>query len=181
MSDRAGFKWVKVVRFLKLMANPDLGRTHLSVSRFEEVPIEQLKAEGIAGALVDADGTLGPHHTPRYPESTIAHLMRLRDAGIRVAIYTNDREDRFDQFEGIPVVSGVPAKPSAAGFLEAMDRFLGLKDPASVCMIGDNYITDGGAVEAGMKFVHVKPLPGKENPVHRLTRSLAEWRAGAAK
>ena len=108
MSDRSGLKWVKVKRFFTLLVAPRRGKAYLSLARFEDVPIDRLLADGIRGALVDADGTLGPHHTPRYPASTIAHLKALQATGIRVAIYTNDREDRFDQFEGIPVVSGVP-------------------------------------------------------------------------
>lgn len=160
-----------------LMANPEQGKTFMAVSRFEDIPIDRLRAENVSGVLVDADGTLGPHHTPRYPDSAIQHLKAMEEAGIRVAIFTNDREDRFDQFGGIPVVSGVAAKPSTRGFLEAMRRFLQIENPAEVCMIGDNYITDGGAIEAGMRFIYVQPLPGGENFIHRWTRDLAAWRA----
>ena len=42
-----------------------------------------------------------------------------------------------------------------------------------------NYITDGGAVDAGMRFIHVKPVPGNENPFHHTTRYLAELLARA--
>ena len=55
----------------------------------------------------------------------------------------------------------------------AMKKYLQLDDPATVCMIGDNYITDGGAIDAGMRFIHVQPVPGPENPLHRATRFIA--------
>jgi len=54
-----------------------------------------------------------------------------------------------------------------------MKKYLQLDDPATVCMIGDNYITDGGAIDAGMRFIHVQPVPGPENPLHRATRFIA--------
>jgi FMN phosphatase YigB (HAD superfamily) len=40
-------------------------------------------------------------------------------------------------------------------------------------MIGDNYITDGGAIDAGMRFIHVQPVTGNEPLIHAVTRYLA--------
>ncbi len=173
MSDRAGLKWVKIKRFFSLMTQPELSTPWLQFSRFEEVPVERLQRDGIRGVLIDADGTLGPHHATEYSSSVVEHVRLMRESGLKVAIYTNDSEDRFNQFTGIPVVSDVPPKPDPAGFLQAMARFLELADSSQVCMIGDNYITDGGAIEAGMRFIHITPLPGSENFFHKWTRDLA--------
>jgi len=95
--------------------------------------------------------------------------------GLKVAIYTNATEDRFQIFEdlGVKVVNNVPPKPNRAGFEIAMKEFLGLSDPFKVCMIGDNYITDGGAVDVGMRFIHVQPVMGNESLIHAMTRHLA--------
>ena len=54
-----------------------------------------------------------------------------------------------------------------------MKNFLELDDPLKVCMIGDNYITDGGAIDAGIRFIHIKPVPGNEPFIHALTRYFA--------
>jgi FMN phosphatase YigB (HAD superfamily) len=40
-------------------------------------------------------------------------------------------------------------------------------------MIGDNYITDGGAIDVGMRFIHIQPITGNEPTIHALTRYLA--------
>jgi HAD superfamily phosphatase (TIGR01668 family) len=170
---REGLKWVKIKRFLTLPFSPKSLKTYKAVQRFEEVPIDVLAADGIKGVLLDADGTLGPHHTRMFSESIRNHVGKMVTHGLRVAIYTNAMEDRFDGFEGVVIVTDVPPKPDPRGFKIAMKKYLQLNDPATVCMIGDNYITDGGAIDAGMRFIHVQPVPGPENPFHRITRFIA--------
>ena len=170
---REGLKWVKIKRFLTLPFSPKSLKTYRAVKRFEDVSIEVLVTDGVKGVLLDADGTLGPHHTQVFSESVRSHVEKMVARGLRVAIYTNATEDRFAAFEGAAVVTDVPPKPDTRGFDIAMRKYLQLDDPAAVCMIGDNYITDGGAIDAGMRFIHVQPLPGPENPFHRLTRFIA--------
>ena len=167
---REGLKWVKVRRFLALPFSPKSLKTYRAVKQFEDVPIERLTADGIKGVLLDADGTLGPHHTRVFSESVRAHVQAMVQSGLRVAIYTNAMEDRFDAFEGVAIVTDVPPKPDPRGFEIAMKKYLQLDDPATVCMIDDNY---GGAIDAGMRFIHVQPVPGPENPLHRATRFIA--------
>jgi HAD superfamily phosphatase (TIGR01668 family) len=170
---REGLKWVKIRRFISLPFSPKSLKTYRSVKQFEDVPIDRLVADGIQGVLLDADGTLGPHHTRVFSESVRNHVAKMIAAGLRVAIYTNATEDRFDAFEGVAIVTDVPPKPDPRGFEIAMKKYLQLDDPATVCMIGDNYITDGGAIDAGMRFIHVQPVPGPENFFHRATRFIA--------
>lgn len=170
---REGLKWVKIRRFLTLPFSPKSLKTYRAVKRFEDVPIDRLAADGIKGVLLDADGTLGPHHTRVFSEPVRNHVAKMIAAGLRVAIYTNAMEDRFEAFEGTAIVTDVPPKPDPRGFEIAMKQYLQLDDPATVCMIGDNYITDGGAIDAGMRFIHVQPVPGPENFFHRATRALA--------
>lgn len=170
---REGLKWVKIRRFLTLPFSPAALKTYRAVQQFEEISVREMIADGIKGVLLDADGTLGPHHTREFPESVRQHVAHMIAGGLRVAVYTNAMEDRFEGFEGVTVVTDVPAKPDPAGFETAMRRDLKLDDPATVCMIGDNYITDGGAIDAGMRFIHVQPVPGPEKTFHRLFRFLA--------
>jgi hypothetical protein len=73
----------------------------------------------------------------------------------------------------IAIVANVPPKPNRRGFEKAMKNFLGLSDPNAVCMIGDNFITDGGARLAGMRFIHIIPVKGNEPFFHAFTRKLA--------
>lgn len=173
VSPREGLKWVKIRRFLTLPFSPKSLRTYRAVKRFEDVSIDRLVADGIKGVLLDADGTLGPHHTRVFSESVRSHIEKMIARSLRVAIYTNAMEDRFEDFEGVAIVTDVPPKPDPHGFEIAMKNYLQLDDPATVCMLGDNYITDGGAIDAGMRFIHVQPVPGPENPFHRVTRFIA--------
>jgi HAD superfamily phosphatase (TIGR01668 family) len=174
-SEREGLTCAKISRFLSLPFQPSRLSTYISVNRFEEVPLDTLSQDGIEGVLLDADGTLGPHHTRSFESSVLDHVQAMLKQGLKVAIYTNAAEDRFQIFEelGVKTVNNVPPKPDTAGFEIAMKEFLGLSEPSKVCMIGDNYITDGGAIDAGMRFIHVQPVAGNEAFIHSTTRYLA--------
>ena len=173
-NDREGLTSAKFSRFVSLPFQPSRLSTYISVKRFEEVPLDILSQDGIQGILIDADGTLGPHHTLSFESSVLDHVQAMLQQGLKVAIYTNAAEDRFQIFEelGVKVVNNVPPKPDSAGFEIAMKEFLGLSDPSKICMIGDNYITDGGAIDAGMRFIHVQPVMGDEPLIHAITRYL---------
>ena len=170
---RDGLTLTKTLYFLSMPFRPNLLKIYMAVDRFVEVPIDQLKVDGIKGILIDADGTLGPHHARKFSSEVVAHINKMVDHGLKVAIYTNAFEDRFHQFKGINVVTNVLPKPDKRGFEKAMTDFLGLDDPSVVCMIGDNFLTDGGARLAGMHFVHIRPIRGDESFIHSFTRKLA--------
>ncbi|PIQ97710.1 MAG: hypothetical protein COV67_02760 [Nitrospinae bacterium CG11_big_fil_rev_8_21_14_0_20_56_8] len=177
LENREGLTWPKLWRFLSLPFRPHALRTYLAVPRFEDIPIDRLKADGVKGILIDADGTLAPHKATRFPQPVVDHVERMVRSGLKVALFTNAEDNRFLQFEGVAVVRQVEAKPDRRGFERAMRTYLGMDTPDRVCMAGDNYITDGGAIEVGMKFIHVDPLPGPENAILHLTRSWAYWLA----
>ncbi len=172
-ASREGLTFAKVLRFLSLPFCPRSLKPYLAVNRFVDVPIDLLQADGIRGVLLDADGTLCPHHAQEFSDEVVRHIGKLTGNGLKVAIYTNASEDRFQQFSNINIVTGVPPKPNRHGFETAMKKFLDLKDPTTVCMIGDNFITDGGAYSAGMRFIHVRPIKGNESFFHAFTRRLA--------
>ena len=110
-NQREGLKWVKVARFLSLPFSPAALKTYLSVQCFEDIPVDRLVADGITGVLLDADGTLGTHHTRSFSGPVIAHIQKMLEKGLRVAVYTNASEDRFEQLTGVAVVTDVPPKP----------------------------------------------------------------------
>jgi uncharacterized protein len=173
--EREGFTLAKVSRFLALPFSPSRLDTSMRVKRFEDVRIEWLLAQGLEGILLDADGTLGPHLARKFSPHILEHVLAMLNNGLKVAIYTNGREDRFQAFQemGVKVVTNVPAKPDPRGFQIAMTDFLQLDDPAKVCMIGDNYITDGGAIDVGMRFIHIQPVKGNEPIFYSATRFFA--------
>ena len=83
---REGLKWVKIRRFITLPFSPKSLRTYRAVKRFEDVPIDHLISDGIKGVLLDADGTLGPHHTRVFSESVRDHIAKMLTSDLRVAI-----------------------------------------------------------------------------------------------
>ena len=172
-AEREKLTLAKILRFMTLPFCPSHLQTYLAVRRFEDIQPERLLADGIRGVLIDVDGTLGPHQAEHFPESAVRHVRHIIASGLKAAIYTNASESRLAQFVGVPVVANVRAKPDRRGFSAAMKNYLDLDDPAKVCMIGDNYVTDGGAVTAGMRFIYVRPIEGGENLVHRVARKLA--------
>lgn len=170
---RRGLTWPKILRFLSLPFFPGRLQTYLAVERFEDIDPDRLIAGGVEGLLIDADGTMGPNEAQSYPEAVVKHVRLFQEKGLKLAIFTNAEENRFAQFEGVPVVKEVYAKPDKRGFESALKNYLPACQPQNVCMVGDNFLTDGGAVAAGMRFIHVDSLPGNENAFHRLTRKLA--------
>lgn len=168
---REGLTSAKFLRFLMLAFMPQYLKAYLAVRRFEDIPIDSLLKDGVQGVLLDADGTLGPHHTRHYSESVVNKVIEMADSGLKVAIYTNSDNQLFQQFQGIEVVREAYAKPDPRGFKTAMKVHLGLDDASKVCMVGDNFITDGGAISAGMRFIYVEPIKGNEGLVHSSTRS----------
>ena len=169
---REGLTGAKISRFLLLPFQPKFLKTYLVVKRFEDISIDHLLKDGVEGVLLDADGTLGPHHTRHYPESVVAHVRQMADKGLKVAIYTNSSNKLFHQFAGIEIVREAYPKPDPRGFETAMKDHLQLDDPSKVCMVGDNFVTDGGAISAGMRFIYVQPVKGNENIGHSFTRYL---------
>jgi predicted HAD superfamily phosphohydrolase YqeG len=92
--------------------------------------------------------------------------------GVRIAVFSNAKStDRLDVLtrRGVHVITKtadgrpVAPKPAAEGFDTAARIFAeqyGIKR-GEVAMVGDNYITDGGAIRAGYAFIKVKPVPTK--------------------
>jgi uncharacterized protein len=170
MKTREGLTLYKFWRFISLPFSPSKVKTWFAVKNFVDISPTRLMSAGIQGILLDADGVLGPNGTQDFEEPIKRHVQSFLNQGIRVAIYTNAREDRFDQFKDVEIVTNVQAKPNPQGFKKAIIDFLKLEDHKKVCMIGDNYITDGGAIELGIPFIYVSPLQGNERLYHRLTR-----------
>ena len=102
-SEREGLTWAKVSRFLSLPFRPSRLSTYLAAKRFDEVPLNTLLQDGIKGVLIDADGTIGPHHTRDIDPSILAHIQKMLQQGLKVAIYTNAAEDRFQPLEKLGV------------------------------------------------------------------------------
>jgi putative hydrolase of the HAD superfamily len=105
-----------------------------------------------------------------FPD-TVPTLKALRDRGLRVGVVSDtgfDLRPAMDLLGLTPFLDTVVmsfeygvCKPAATVFLTACDQLH--VDPARTLMVGDNPLTDSGAVAAGM-YVFLLPRPAKTGP-----------------
>lgn len=172
-------KWKQLGRILRPRNTVTLAR----LARFEQLDLGKINQRRaalgqpeVAAVLLDVDETIAPHHGP-ISGANKQRIRGLLASGVTVAIYSNAsdkvtqvRADDLDELRraGVLVLGGsIAAKPAKAGFDEAFVKLSahavarGGKPLArsQVVMFGDNYMTDGGSVQAGIAFAKVKPVP----------------------
>lgn len=159
-----------IARVGRMLTRPSSRAIWQVVDDVKTISGPDLWAAGVRGVLLDADGTLVPHLERTFSPEIRAWVASLEAAGLAVAVYSNadDLDALMDL--GLPVVRG-PKKPAKRGFEAALWRLR--LSAAEVVMVGDNLISDGGAVDVGMRFIWCRPLSGNEPWPHRLARGLA--------
>ena len=164
---REGLTWAKITQPLRLL-RPQNNHAIAKLERFENLDIAQLQEETwkeIKGIILDVDECIAPHHGEILPQN-IQKLRELTAAGIKVIIFSNMKySERYAELEemGIEIHQSAYPKPDKRGFLECCEK-LGLP-PEEIIMIGDNLITDGGSIRAGINLVLVDPIQTEEeNP-----------------
>jgi HAD superfamily phosphatase (TIGR01668 family) len=138
-----------------------------------DVDPQELAEEGIRGVILDFDNTLVPWGDEIPPPDIRAWVERLRGAGLRGCIVSNNlalRVRRVGVLLDMPVV-GWAMKPIPIGFWRAM-AIMGTR-PATTALIGDQLFTDvlGGNL-LGMYTILVEPLSPDEFPTTRLVRRI---------
>ena len=122
-------------------------------------------ASGLSGALYDV--TVDASSWEVFPD-VLPVLRALRDGGVRVGVLSDTGFDLgpvFDVLElsgllDVVVMSfqtGV-CKPDRSAFLGACALLE--SEPAETLMVGDNPLTDGGAVAAGLPVLLLPPAAG---------------------
>lgn len=177
---REGVTLSKILQLFKLLL-PKNTKTLARLDKFTDLDlakIKELKGVDIKGIILDIDGCVSFNHGEIFKEN-VEYINKLIGQGIKIVIYSNmAKTNRYDVLDSrIKVLTNVPPKPEKAGFEEACGQ-LGLPKE-NIVMVGDNYVTDGGAIGAGINFIEVKPLRReKENIfeiVHSAIRSVAHW------
>lgn len=105
-----------------------------------------------------------------FPD-TLPTLAAVRDRGLRVGVLSDtgfDLRPAMDQLGLSPYLDSVVmsfetgvCKPAVKAFLTACDQLQ--VDPQRTLMVGDNPLTDSGAVAAGM-YVFLLPRPSRTGP-----------------
>ncbi len=150
--------------------------------RYTDVTPEILSALGVTLLLCDLDYTLAPRSVPEPDGTLYRWLAACREAGITVAILSNNRSsrrvERFCSQLGIWYV-GHAGKPGTRGYREAMER--AGTDRAHTAMLGDKLLTDVlGAKRSGVLALMVEPLGGPVgawNHVLHLLQRPFKWTA----
>ena len=143
-----------------------------AASVYELAP-EWFVERGYRGLILDIDNTLVSPHAPA-DEAALAWTRRLKEAGMALAVLSNNSRERAESFAAAldcPFVAKA-GKPRPEGFMRAMEM-LGT-DRQSTLAAGDQLLTDVyGAHRAGLKCLLVDARdPGHEQPFVRVKRLL---------
>jgi HAD superfamily phosphatase (TIGR01668 family) len=126
------------------------------------VSLDLLAHWGIRGVALDLDNTIVPWYTSALEPGIPQWVQRLRDAGIRMCLITNNygAQSKDVAIElGLPLVRGA-LKPLPIAFARCLREIE--TEPAKALAIGDQLFTDVlGAKLTGMKAVYVRPLAAR--------------------
>lgn len=117
-------------------------RADLEYQTISEITPELLREKDIFFILVDLDNTLADYDTPVPTESVLSWLHSLQEAGIAVAIVSNNNRARVSKFcEALDIPhfwkSGKPRRRAVTRALEALSA-----KPEQTALIGDKKLTD---------------------------------------
>ncbi len=143
---------------------------------YRSVTPEFLKSLGVSLLLTDLDYTLAPKSRLKPDESVRLWLTTLREAGITVAVISNNRSGtragEFCEPLDLPYIRRA-GKPSTKGLREAMRRFG--KEKKDCAFLGDKLLTDVlAARRMGIPALMVEPLEGPVGAWNHVLHALQE-------
>lgn len=142
------------------------------VGRVQDISLAMLQAWGVEGIALDLDNTIVPWHTSDIAPGVIEWVERVRGAGVKFCLLTNNYAPHVRLVAGalsMPTVRGA-LKPLRGGFL-AVQRELGTAASRTL-VIGDQLFTDVlGAKAAGMRAIVVTPISRREFVTTKLLRA----------
>lgn len=141
-------------------------------STFDIEP-ESLQEMNIKGIIVDVDNTLVPWNVADATDEVIEWLQKMKDANIKVTIFSNNNEDRVTLFAEpleTPYVFRA-RKPLRRAFIKAGET-MGI-DRKQVAVIGDQLLTDIlGGNRAGYYTILVDPIVTSDAAITRFNRNV---------
>jgi len=138
-----------------------------------EVDIDDLKARGIRGIILDLDNTITPWRSLEISDGVLAWMKGARAAGMRLCIVSNSSKARrvaeLSERLGIPAWARVGGKPFGPGFQQGL-TMLGTP-PEATAAIGDQLLSDVlGGNRHGLYTVFVAPMSASEFVATKLVR-----------
>lgn len=157
---REGFTIGKLIQILRLFKLENR-KTLVRLKKFTDLDLDKIAKEKdikIKGIILDVDGVIAENHREILPEN-IEHIKKLLKNGVRIVCYSNMKwTDRYSALpKEVEILTNIPPKPDPRGFEQACKKLQTPKE--NIIMIGDNFITDGGAIRYGIHFILVEPIP----------------------
>ena len=138
-----------------------------------DITPEMLLQKGIRAVVLDIDNTLVTYGIAEPTDEVLAWIRSLQEAGLKVAIASNNHAPRVELFnQKIGVFATCESKKPSAKSVKAACAHFGTK-PEEVAVIGDQIFTDVWcARNAGALAILVKPIPYPENLFFKCKRIL---------
>ena len=140
---------------------------------YRDVTPALLAADGVRALLLDIDNTLAPYEVAEPDDALRAWFDALAEAGIRVALVSNNHRERVELFNRTLALPAYPDahKPLRRTVRMALDE-LGVL-PSEAAFMGDQLFTDVLAGKnLGMRAYTVPPIRDKRDPFTRFKRLL---------
>lgn len=127
--------------------------------KVSDITPEALAALGVELLILDVDNTIAPYGTEELEDSVLSWAGRLKAAGARLFIVSNNKGRRPEIFSGLLDVPYIKraGKPSPRGVRQALSRS-GV-EASRAGLVGDQIYTDTIAANlAGVKMLLVEPI-----------------------
>lgn len=137
-----------------------------------EITAEFLKSHNIKGLLLDLDNTLTTHNNPIPPQTSLDWLDKMRAAGIKMMIVSNNSAERVEPFAKGLGLHFVPngKKPLTFGYTRAQKE-MGI-DKQRLAAVGDQVFTDIlGSNLKGIRSIFVFPIEPETSLPFRFKRA----------
>lgn len=141
-----------------------------------DLPLDQLKNEGIKGIIFDIDNTLVPYDVAEPTDQIMTFFEQLQQQGFHIILVSNNSQDRVIKFnEKLKVLALHKAnKPLKKNFTKALN-LLGCSAKETI-IVGDQIFTDiYGGNRAGIRTYLVSPISDKDEWQVKLKRKLEKW------
>ncbi len=140
-----------------------------------KIPLSFYAENGIKHILLDLDNTLASYKEKTPSKETKELIKTLKDAGLSVAIASNNTNERVHNFAkelGIPAYCAMK-KPFSGPLKKVIEKES--FNPNETILIGDQILTDVYAANgAGIRAILCKPLTPLDPPWTKINRFLAK-------
>lgn len=157
------------------------------VSRFSLIDIgriNKLTGTNIRGAILDVKACMSPHDEKMQSKNIETTIKMVRE-GVRIVVFPSmGTGAEYLQFISeiekktgyrIKIVMSRHPNPNHGGFQEASES-LNLGNTEKPVLIGDDFVTGGNCIKAGIPFIKVEPTTTKESPYQRINEAYQKGR-----